>query len=214
MFNKKLSENSHGASKTYLLTTLISIFILTIFLVVNKNSLVIGLDSFVNNFFINHQSQLISKIMLSVTKICNPYEAFIIFIIFGIFLAIKHIKYFYAFTIATFLGSILPIIIKYMTTRTRPSNLIEQDYSFPSGHATVATIFLLSSIIFLAPYIKKAFSRNLFIVITSIIFPLVAFSRIYIGAHWTSDVMAGIVLGAICFASSDLLSCYKKENVL
>lgn len=201
-------------TKTYLLTSLIVIFTFIAFLVVNKNNFILNLDNFIYNFFVNNQSQAVSKTMLSITKICNPFEAFTIFIVFGIFLSVKHLKYFHAFAIATFLGAILPIIIKYVTLRTRPSTLLEQDYSFPSGHATIATVFLLSSIIFLAPYIKRTFSSNLFIIITSIIFPLVAFSRIYIGAHWTSDVIAGVILGAICFITSDLLSCYKKKNVL
>lgn len=201
-------------NKTYTVSLLILSFSIITLLIVSNNTFITNLDIFINNFFINNQSATISKLMLSITKIGNVYEAFTIFLVFGIFLIIKNVKHFHAFTIATFLGAILPFIIKSLTSRIRPSLLLEQDYSFPSTHATLATIFLLSSLLLIAPHIKRFISKNLFIIIASITFSLVAFSRIYIGVHWTSDVLAGIILGAICFTSCELMSCYKKENVL
>ena len=152
--------------------------------------------------------------MLSITKILNPIEAVIIFAIFGLFLFLKNRHYFYSFTIATALGTLLPLGLKFLTQIQRPNLLLEQDFSFPSAHATIATIFLLSSIFFLMPLMKNGFSKNIFKIITYIIFPLVAFSRIYLSVHWTSDVLAGIVLGFICFIISEIICCHKKENVL
>lgn len=203
-----------NTKKIYTLTLLIISFLILTFLVVKNNFFIIGLDGFINNFFLSNQSDTISNLMLSITRIGNVYEAFTIFVIFGIFLILKDKKDFQAFTIATFLGAILPFIIKSLTTRIRPDLLLEQDFSFPSTHATLATVFLLSSLFFLSPHIKKTFSKNIFILSTSTIFPLVAFSRIYISAHWATDVIAGIILGSICFFSSELISCYKKKNVL
>ena len=161
-----------------------------------------------------HQYPSVTSFILSITKILNLVEAFIIFLVFGIFLIIKNRHYFYSFTIATVLGTLLPWIIKLLTQIPRPGLLLEQDYSFPSGHATIATIFLLSSIFFLAPLLKNRFAKIIFTSITYIVFPLVAFSRIYLSIHWTSDVLAGIILGFICFITGEIICCQKKENVL
>ncbi|MCX6717519.1 MAG: phosphatase PAP2 family protein, partial [Candidatus Taylorbacteria bacterium] len=123
-------------------------------------------------------------------------------------------KFFYSFSIATGLGTLLPLGLKFVTQIQRPSSLLEQDYSFPSAHVTIATVFLLSSIFYLVPLMKEGFSKTSFALITYIVFPLVAFSRIYLSVHWMSDVIAGIVLGFICFIIAEIICCHKKENVL
>ncbi len=201
-------------NKTTILILCITVFLIITFFILNKFVFVINFDQAINNFMLAHQSPAISSFALSITNILNPIEAFIIFLIFGIFLIRKNRHYFYSFTISTALGTLLPLGLKFITQIPRPSLLLEQDFSFPSAHATIATIFLLSSIFFLMPLMKNGFSKNIFKIITYIIFPLVAFSRIYLSVHWTSDVLAGIVLGFICFIISEIICCHKKENVL
>ncbi len=201
-------------NKKRILCVFTTVFLIITFLVLNKFSFVINFDHTINNFMIAHQSPAISGFMLSITKILNPIEAIIIFVIFGLFLLLLNRKYYYRFTIATALATLLPFIIKLITQIPRPSLFLEQDFSFPSAHATIATVFLLSSIFFLIPLIKNGFQKNIFKIITFIIFPLVAFSRIYLSVHWTSDVLAGIGLGFICFTVGEIICCHKKENVL
>ena len=201
-------------SKKTILDISITVFLIITFFVLNKIAFVISFDNTINNFMLAHQSPAVSDFMLSITKILNPVEAFIVFLIFGLFLFLKNKKYFNNFTIATGLGILLPFVIKFVTQIPRPSLLLEQDYSFPSAHATLATIFLLSSIFYLVPLMKEGFSKTLFILITYISFPLVAFSRIFLSAHWTSDVIAGVILGLACFVIAEILCCHKKENVL
>ncbi len=201
-------------NKTTILILCITVFLIITFFILNKFVFVINFDQAINNFMLAHQSPAISSFALSITNILNPIEAFIIFLIFGIFLIRKNRHYFYSFTISTALGTLLPLGLKFITQIPRPSLLLEQDFSFPSAHATIATIFLLSSIFFLMPLMKNGFSKNIFKIITYIIFPLVAFSRIYLSVHWTSNVLAGIVLGFICFIIGEIICCQKKENVL
>jgi hypothetical protein len=79
----------------------------------------------------------------------------------------------------TIFGTISSWIIKIFTHIERPNILIEQDFSFPSSHATASTIFLISGIFLISPFIKNKFSKNIFLIVISIIFPLVIFSRLY-----------------------------------
>ncbi|MFH0755093.1 MAG: phosphatase PAP2 family protein [bacterium] len=192
-------------NKTIILSFLILIFLIITFFVINQNTFIINLDNIINNFMGNNQIPYINKTMSSITKIGDVYETFIIFIIFGLFLILKNKKKFYIFTFATFLGIISTEIIKHLIQKVRPYNLIEQGFSFPSAHTVIATIFLFSSIFLLLPMMKENFLKKVFLLIISIIFPLIAFSRIYLSFHWTSDVFAGIILGLICFIFAKII---------
>ena len=201
-------------NKVVILSSLILIFIAMAFLIISNNFLVIGLDNSIHNWILGHQSPSVYNFMLSITNIGDVSGTIIIFIVFGLFLFMKNKKDLYTFATATASGIVLTEIIKHLVQRTRPFNLLEQGFSFPSAHAMISTIFLLSSIYLLAPIIQKTFSKVTFLVIVSITFPLVAFSRIYLSVHFTSDVLAGIILGAICLIFAEIVCCHKKENVL
>jgi len=197
-----------------ILNFLILFFLVITLLVLNNNAFILNSDQIIHTWIADHQSPSFYNYMLSITNIGDVLGTIIIFIVFGLFLFLKNKTSFYIFTLVTFSGIVLTQIIKYFVQRARPINLLEQGFSFPSSHAMIATVFLLSSIYLLAPQMKKIFSKNTFLIVTVIIFPLVAFSRIYLSVHWASDVIAGIVLGLICFVFSSFMYCHKKENVL
>ncbi len=84
-------------------------------------------------------------------------------------------------------------IIRFFWERSRPFvenqvNLLfshEATGSFPSGHA--AFYFALSTIVYF--YNKKA---GIFFLIASF---LISISRIFVGVHWPSDILAGAIIG-------------------
>lgn len=87
-------------------------------------------------------------------------------------------------------------IFKYIVQRPRPieSRLIEESgYSFPSGHSMVSTAFYGLIIYFIFKYVKNKMIRNICCVLLSILVLLIGVSRIYLGVHYTSDVIAGFV---------------------
>lgn len=98
-----------------------------------------------------------------------------------------------------FINNILKVIIK----RERPTliNLVtETTYSFPSGHSMVAVVFY-GFLIYLINKTKleKVYKYIINSLLTVLII-LIMVSRIYLGAHYFSDVMAGA-----CLATSYLL---------
>lgn len=188
--------------KIILLVILVVAFLAILFTVIDHNYLVNSFDIPVAQLFATFHSPPLDNAMLAITQIGNPYPTVTIFLILGLFLILKKKKYyFYVFSIATGLGMTLAGALKILIERIRPPMhlLIETGYSFPSGHATIATIYLLSAIILIAPLITNRFSKIVWIIICAIIFPLVALSRIYLSVHFASDVLAGIILGSVCF---------------
>lgn len=204
-------------NKKKLLIILLGLFLLIILSVISNYKPLLSLDETIQSFSNTIHSTFIDQIMISITKIGNIYESLLIFIVFSLFLISKKKKLsFYFFTITTGLGTVLPEIIKLTVERIRPVSdlLTETGYSFPSGHATISTIFLISSFLIIAPNIKDWFPRYIFIICTTLIFPLVALSRIFLSVHWFSDVLGGILLGFMCYLLTSIFCCQKKENML
>jgi undecaprenyl-diphosphatase len=97
--------------------------------------------------------------------------------------------------LALSIGFITSELLKYVFFRPRPYEVLQginyfmdvPDYAFPSGHSTAAFI---GSIIIGVKY------GYLYLLLG--LAGLVAFSRIYIGVHYPSDVMFGAILGVLC----------------
>lgn len=98
-------------------------------------------------------------------------------------------------------GMGLNILLKYLFQRPRPQFdeplLTLATYSFPSGHASAATLFYG---LLLAYVVRSTPDRRIWMLAAagaSLMVLLVATSRVYLGAHYLSDVMAAIAEGCL-----------------
>ena len=97
-------------------------------------------------------------------------------------------------------GGIVQLMLKMTIHRDRPqyaaSYLHGQSYSFPSGHTMSATISWLLMVVCagLALGWHDQLRRRLYVVSTTIIL-LIGFSRLYLGVHYPSDVLGGLIIG-------------------
>lgn len=91
-------------------------------------------------------------------------------------------------------------VVKWIVQRPRPRVIPRIPgagagwYSFPSGHATLAPlVFGLGVLIWSAPWPRP--TRLALLLLAAACSLLIAFSRVYAGVHWPSDVLAGLLLG-------------------
>jgi undecaprenyl-diphosphatase len=103
---------------------------------------------------------------------------------------------------ATMIGaSTLNVTLKLAFKRTRPTPFFDllppNSYSFPSGHALTSACFYGAFAAILTARIKSRRARILVWIACTIVFLLIGLSRIYLGVHHTTDVIAGFAAALI-----------------
>ena len=93
--------------------------------------------------------------------------------------------------------TILNQIIKFIMQRPRPTEfriIEETGYSFPSGHSMVSLSFYGYLVYLIYKYINNKHLKRTLIIILSILICVIGVSRIYLGVHYTSDVLGGFLI--------------------
>lgn len=99
-------------------------------------------------------------------------------------------------------GVLLNLMLKIAFARARPGwgSVDLFGYSFPSGHTMTATLLYGLLGVFVAVSVKSWWWRAMTVALVFIIICAVGFSRIYLGAHYFSDVVAAFAAGAAWLA--------------
>lgn len=95
------------------------------------------------------------------------------------------------------IATALNFILKNIVQRPRPTEfriIEETGYSFPSGHSMVSMAFYGYLIYLTYKYIKNKYLKFGIITLLSLLIISIGISRIYLGVHYTSDVIAGFLL--------------------
>lgn len=99
-------------------------------------------------------------------------------------------------------GKLMAMLLKTGIHRVRPADLYDgaDAFSFPSGHATMATI-TFGVLAVLASHAMSRWSRSLVYAICGLIIVSICYSRVYLGVHWLSDVLGGLLFSGILVAA-------------
>lgn len=151
---------------------------------------------FPNNDFDRVLADLIEiKVLAQIAKIIslvfNDKLLLLIMILLSAFLVwIKEVKKAVFIFFSAGLGGFFLTVLKYSIQRVRPLPEIHDGFSFPSGHSTFVALFFLA-LIFI---INK---KEILTVLATFAIIAVPISRMILGAHFLSDVTAGLLLGSI-----------------
>jgi len=175
----------------------VSIFILLSYIIITKGF--IPIDTLVSANISSIYSDNLTMLMKTISTIGAMKESLALSFVFVLWLVYKKrwideakvYTFSLLFSIASF------AIIKQLIGRVRPHSILvdAHNYSFPSGHSTMAMAIALGVYFVFVDKIKHKFLW-LFIAIGWAL--LVGFSRIYLNVHWVSDVLAGFSLGIVC----------------
>ncbi len=152
-------------------------------------------DNFVYNNIIKFKSNITTNILKFITFFGGSKFGISIMILLLVFYFIK--KKIPILSILIFINFSMNMLVKLIIKRDRPIDIniiTEKFYSFPSGH-TMFSITLYGFIIYLINNSKL--NKNIKILLISlliILIILIMISRIYLGVHYASDVLAGLFL--------------------
>jgi len=140
-------------------------------------------------------SQPVTCIMKLITNISSA--PIIILITVAIILALKNKKMSICICSNLVIITVLNQTLKRIIARPRPTEfriINESGYSFPSGHSMVSMAFFGLLIYMAYNNIENKTLRSFVCISLSILILLIGISRIYLGVHYPSDVIAGFVL--------------------
>ena len=93
--------------------------------------------------------------------------------------------------------TILNQLLKKILQRPRPTEyriIEESGYSFPSGHSMISMAFYGYLIYLIYKYVENKNVKCILISLLSVLICLIGISRIYLGVHYTSDVLGGFLI--------------------
>lgn len=151
--------------------------------------------------FIHRASPSADSFFLWVTKFANPATIVILGITFLLlfFLTRQRISALWFMVSLVLISGVANPLLKAFFHRTRPTILphlvVEHSLSFPSGHA-VTSMLLYGVVLFSLNGVVKTQSLRLSLqILLGLLIFLIGLSRIYLGVHYPSDVLAGWLLG-------------------
>ena len=161
-----------------------------------------------------HHTSGLDAAMLEITALGTGTVVMMIVAVAALFLVLTAHKYSAILLLASAAGGIvLNGVLKLGFDRPRPAIFLPQVHtvssSFPSGHAMSAAI-VYSTVAYLAARLhKRRWARWLVMTAAFVVIALISISRLYLGVHYPSDVVAGLAIGlawaAFCMATLEAI---------
>jgi membrane-associated phospholipid phosphatase len=178
------------------------------------NDYLVRWDATVNNWFHEHATAGGLRFFDALTQL-GSYGVVVVVVIVAILLWRAHARLlFWLWLGANAGGSVVEYVLKTSVHRSRPQYaamyLHGHSYSFPSGHTMASTICYLLLAFLISSYpVSRPKTRRITWIVASGLVASIAFSRLYLGVHYPSDVLGGFAAGlgwlAMCGATRRVL---------
>ena len=174
------------------------------------------LNTAIESVVVQVRTPLLTTLLVWMTKVGNPFVLASVTLFLAVMLILRRNSYdAMVFLVALIVAVLSLTILKNVFQITRPvSDIYSADgWSFPSGHATVATAFFFMVSHTFFGKLKTVRNKTILILGSIAGTLLICFSRLYLGAHWTLDIMGGIALGLLSVSFTVLMfNVFLEEN--
>lgn len=173
------------------------IFITISILVINKKDLY--LDTYVYNLISVIITPINTQVLKSITFLGSAIVVIGITILCIIFIKNKRYGIFMSIDLVSI--TIFQLILKNIFCRNRPVDInliVENSYSYPSGHCLTAMAFYGLIIYFIIKSNIPMKNKKIYSILLSILILFIGLSRIYLGVHFFTDVIGGYTF-SVCF---------------
>jgi len=183
---------------------IILFILLFIFAVIARNVLakeIFVFDSSIYLFLVRHRTEFLNLLFKIITQFGGALYLITITVLCMVF--VKKKKYKFTIPMNLVITAALNIILKNIFNRPRPNEfriIEETGFSFPSGHSMASMAFYGYLIYLIYKNVENKKVRNASCIFLTILIYLIGLSRIYLGVHYTSDVIAGL-----CFSMAYLI---------
>jgi undecaprenyl-diphosphatase len=178
-------------------------------------------DDAVLRWMQRHQTPLLERLMVEFTMLGTWIVVLSIVSVAALFLWLTRHKYSASLLLVATAGGIgLNNILKVGFSRPRPQifewGTTVSSSSFPSGHAMSATVVYITVAYLAARLQKTHLARLATLAVAGGIVAIICFSRLYLGVHYPSDVVAGVIIGlswaAFCMATLEAIQRFARRN--
>lgn len=194
--------------KLIVCSVLLILFIIVMFIMLFDKKLIF--DTTIYNFIMKIRSDFFDIYFTYITKFGNTL---FIVVFVSIFMLLYRKKEGLLLAVSAFDSAFLTLVLKQIFLRSRPENLrlIEQGgYSFPSGHAMISVCVYGYLLYLVLTKIKDKLLRRCLTCLLVLLILSIGISRIYVGVHYSTDVIAGYLLGTIeVILLTEVLRLYK-----
>ncbi|OUS89643.1 phosphatase [Rhodococcus sp. NCIMB 12038] len=169
---------------------------------VRVGALVTTADPVVLGWFADHRSEWVTGPAIAITDAGGPVGTVLMAVVLGALLSRRARSLVPGLILIGTVGvaAAASTVTKAVVGRSRPpivsQVLLETDHSFPSGHVTGAMV-LFTMVAVILGYGSPAARRGLLLVAAFTVTVVVAVTRLYLGEHWLTDVIGGILLGGL-----------------
>jgi undecaprenyl-diphosphatase len=159
-----------------------------------------------------------TSVMKLISMFYNPVVMPLSVILASLFFFVTHNRREFYFIFTTLIGDLLNILVKIMINRPRPTLknaklfLNFNQTSFPSGHVVHYVVFF--GFLLVVMFVNKkipSFWRIFIGIFSAFLIFTISISRIYLGAHWATDVIGGYLFGFVYLGI--ILKFYLKDPV-
>lgn len=158
------------------------------------------IDSFFTAIVNKMNSPLLIKISYAIGHYSDVLFILIVFII-AIIIIFSKKKVLADYYLEAVLGftAVITYGLKHVFERPRPigSELFETGFSFPSSHATISAGFFMALYLLFGHKIKNKVAKVLFIILCFLVPLVIAISRLTLGVHYFTDIVAGLAIGIL-----------------